>query len=76
MTASLLLQGPGKQLEEVRSAGANHRERGGWNTWREHDLAQEEVPLTTGGCAGQVPGLLICLEWPKKLKFSKRSPGV
>ena len=60
----------------MRSVGENHRERGGWNTRREHDLAPEEVPLTIGGCAGQVPGLLTCLEWPKKLKFSKRSPGI
>ena len=69
-------KGPGKQLEEMRSVGENHRERVGWNTRREHDLAPEELPLTIGGCAGQVPGLLTCLEWPKKLKFSKRSPGI
>ena len=75
VTASMLLQGPGRQLEEVRTMGTNHRKRGGWNTCREHDLAQKELPLTIGGCVGQVPGLLIYLEWPKKLKFSKRSPA-
>ena len=75
VTVSLLLQGLGRQLEEARSADANHKEWEGWNTWREHDLTQEELPLTIGGCAGQVPGLLTCPEWPKKLKFSKRSPS-
>ena len=54
VTVSLLLKDPGRQLEEVRSAGANHSKQEGWNTWREHDLAQKELPLTIGGCADQV----------------------
>lgn len=49
--------------------GANHRKQGGWNTCREHDLAQKEPPLIIGGYVGQVPGLLIYLECPKMIQW-------